>query len=91
MIWDSWVHSLLLCLCTDSVAPWTLILDRVGAKTTMLGAGGFMHGLGGVIKHISRDLTQNGQAYSTAFLICFMALFVSAGLYLTTRDSKRWI
>ncbi|MCD6297031.1 MAG: MFS transporter [Deltaproteobacteria bacterium] len=56
---------------------------------TMLGAGIFMHGLGGVIKYISGDLTQNGQAYSTAFLICSVALFMSAGLYLTTRDSGR--
>ncbi len=54
---------------------------------TMLGAGVFIHGLGGVIKYISGDLTQNGTAYSTAFLICSMALFVSVGLYLTTRDS----
>jgi len=56
---------------------------------TMLGAGVFIHGLGGVIKQISGDLTQNGQAYSAAFLICSTALFVSAGLYLTTRDSTR--
>jgi nitrate/nitrite transporter NarK len=56
---------------------------------TMLGAGVFMHGLGGVIKQISGDLTQNGQAYSTAFMICSVALFVSAGVYLTTRDSTR--
>ncbi|MBW1704862.1 MAG: MFS transporter [Deltaproteobacteria bacterium] len=56
---------------------------------TMLGAGVFIHGLGGVIKQISGDLTQNGEAYSAAFLICSVALFVSAGLYLTTRDSTR--
>jgi MFS family permease len=54
---------------------------------TMLGAGVFIHGLGGVIKQMSGSLTQNGQAYSTAFLICSVAFFVSAGLYLTTRDS----
>jgi predicted MFS family arabinose efflux permease len=58
---------------------------------TMLGAGIFMHGLGGVIKYIGGGLTQNGQAYSTAFLICSVALFGSFGLYLTTRDSKKWI
>jgi len=58
---------------------------------TMLGAGIFMHGLGGVIKYISGDLAQNGHAYSTAFLICSVALFGSVGLYLTTRDSKKWI
>jgi MFS family permease len=56
---------------------------------TMLGGGVFMHGLGGVIKQISGDAAQNGQAYSTAFLICSLALLASAGLYLTTRDSKR--
>jgi MFS family permease len=58
---------------------------------TMLGAGVFIHGLGGVIKHLSGDLPQNGPAYSVAFLICSVALFVSVGLYLTTRDSKKWI
>ena len=54
-----------------------------------MGAGGFIHGLGGVIKHmIGESLTANGEAYAMAFLICSAALFVSAGLYLTTRDSR---
>lgn len=55
---------------------------------SMIGAGVFIHGLGGVIKHMSGDLAQNGEAYTAAFLICSTALFISAGLYLTTRDSK---
>jgi len=55
---------------------------------TMMGAGLFIHGMGAVIKHISGTATQGGESYATAFLMCSVALFISAGLYATTRDSK---
>jgi MFS family permease len=55
---------------------------------TMIGAGIFIHGLGGVIKHVSGDLAGGGEAYATAFLICSAALLASAALYFTTRDSR---
>ncbi len=54
---------------------------------TMFGGGVFMHGLGGIMKHLSGGTAQSGELYSTAFVICGCALLVSVGLYLTTRDS----
>ncbi|MCP4667575.1 MAG: MFS transporter [Deltaproteobacteria bacterium] len=55
---------------------------------TMIGAGIFIHGLGGVIKQVGGDAAGGGEAYGAAFLICSVALFMSAGLYFTTRDSR---
>jgi hypothetical protein len=55
---------------------------------TMIGAGVFIQGLGGVIKQVSGDLEGGGEAYATAFLICSAALLASAALYFTTRDSR---
>ena len=54
---------------------------------TMAGAGLFIHGLGGVIKHMSPNLLGKGHAYATAFLICCAALIMSLLLYTTTKDS----
>ena len=54
---------------------------------TMIGGGLFIHGLGGVIKHMAPQLPGAGDAYRMAFMICFGALVVALALYLTTRDS----
>jgi MFS family permease len=54
---------------------------------TMMGAGVFIHGLGSVMKHMAAPLSDGGEAYRTAFLICFGALVVALALYITTRDS----
>jgi sugar phosphate permease len=51
---------------------------------TMFGGGTFMHGLGWIMKSMGEGTRG---IYSTAFIICGCALFVNAGLYLTTRDS----
>ncbi len=54
---------------------------------TMMGAGVFVHGLGGVLSRWADPAT--GQAsYSTAFLVCFGALALAMIVYSTTRDSR---
>lgn len=54
---------------------------------TMMGGGLFIHGLGSVIERMTPNLSSGGEAYRTAFLICFGALLMSLALYFTTRDS----
>ncbi len=54
---------------------------------TMLGAGLFIHGLGAVMQRMAPNLSDGGEAYRTAFLICFAAIIMALGLYFTTRDS----
>jgi hypothetical protein len=55
---------------------------------TMMGAGIFIHGLGAVMQRMATNLAAGGEAYRTAFLICFGALVVALVLYFTTRDSS---
>jgi len=54
---------------------------------TMIGAGLFIHGLGGIMENATSSFSGFGEAYRTAFLICAGALFVSLALYITTRDT----
>jgi MFS family permease len=53
---------------------------------TMLGAGLFIHGLGAVMQRTAPNLSDGGEAYRTAFLICFAAILMALALYFTTRD-----
>ncbi len=55
---------------------------------TMMGAGIFIHGLGAVLERTAPNLSFSGEAYQTAFLICFGAILTALVLYFTTRDSK---
>ena len=54
---------------------------------TMMGAGLFIHALGAVMQSMAPNLSDGGEAYRTAFLICFAAILVALALYFTTRDS----
>jgi MFS family permease len=54
---------------------------------TMMGAGLFIHALGAVMQRMAPDLPDSGEAYRTAFLICFAAIILALALYFTTRDS----
>lgn len=53
----------------------------------MMGAGSFIHGLGGLIKSLSPSLSMDGEAYRIAFMVCFVAVVSGAILCATTRDS----
>jgi predicted MFS family arabinose efflux permease len=48
----------------------------------MMGAGLFIHALGGVMAH----MTTGGQAYHVSFLICAISLLMAFVLYTTTED-----
>lgn len=54
---------------------------------TMMGAGLFIHALGAVMQRMAPNLSDGGEAYRTAFLICFAATLMALLLYFTTRDS----
>ncbi len=54
---------------------------------TMMGAGLFIHSLGAVMQRTAPSLSEGGEAYRTAFLICFAAILLALALYFTTRDS----
>jgi nitrate/nitrite transporter NarK len=54
---------------------------------TMMGAGLFIHALGAVMQSMAPNLGDAGEAYRTAFLICFAAILTALALYFTTRDS----
>ena len=54
---------------------------------TMMGAGAFIHLLGGVMEHISSGAPAGGEVYGISFLLCFGALLAAAFIYTTTRDS----
>lgn len=53
----------------------------------MMGAGVFIHGLGYVMEHMNLDLSESGEGYRVAFMICFWALVIALTLYFTTRDT----
>jgi MFS family permease len=55
---------------------------------TVMGAGVFIHLLGGIMEHMSPGMTTGGDAYRTSFLFCFGALIIAVAVYLTTRDSS---
>lgn len=55
---------------------------------TMMGAGVFIHLLGGIMAHISWGTTNEGEAYRTSFLLCFIALLAAVVIYITTRDTE---
>jgi sugar phosphate permease len=54
---------------------------------TVMGAGVFIHLLGGIMEHMSSGITTGGEAYRTSFLFCFGALLVAVAIYMTTRDT----
>jgi len=54
---------------------------------TVMGAGVFIHLLGGIMEHMSPGITTGGEAYRASFLLCFGALIVALAIYMTTRDS----
>ena len=53
----------------------------------MMGAGLFIHALGAVMQSMTPNLSDGGEAYRMAFLICFAATLIALALYFTTRDS----
>ena len=55
---------------------------------TMMGAGVFIHLLGGIMEHMSSGTTTGGEVYRISFLLCFGALLVAVAVYMTTRDSS---
>jgi MFS family permease len=54
---------------------------------TMMGAGAFIHLLGGIMEHMSSGIAAGGEVYRTSFLLCFGAMLVAVGIYMTTRDT----
>lgn len=57
----------------------------------MMGAGLFVHALGVIVEIMTTripDISNEGQAYGTAFLICSMAFLAALVLYITTRDTS---
>lgn len=57
----------------------------------MMGAGLFVHALGVIVEIMTTripDISNEGQAYGTAFLICSMAFLAALVLYITTRDTR---
>jgi len=54
---------------------------------TVMGAGVFIHLLGGIMEHMSSGITTGGEAYRASFLFCFGALIVALAIYMTTRDT----
>lgn len=53
----------------------------------MMGAGVFIHGLGGIMEIMGIALSGTGQGYRVTFMICASALFISLILYTFTKDS----
>jgi MFS family permease len=54
---------------------------------TMMGAGVFIHLLGGIMEHMSTGMMTEGKLYRTSFMICFFALLAAVTIYVTTRDT----
>jgi MFS family permease len=54
---------------------------------TMMGAGLFIHALGGVMSHITTGDVSGGRAYHASFLICAISVLSALLLYVTTDDS----
>ncbi len=54
---------------------------------TMLGAGVFIHGLGGLLEMGDPGRWLGLGAYETAFVVCGLVVALSAGLYYFTRES----